>query len=29
MLEAVRALPITETEREGILGGNAKRLLGI
>lgn len=29
MLEAIRALPITETEREGILGGNAKGLLGL
>ncbi len=27
MLEAVRALPITEEERAGILGGNAKGLL--
>ena len=29
MLEALRALPITDTERAGILGGNAKTLLGI
>jgi aminocarboxymuconate-semialdehyde decarboxylase len=29
MLEAVRALPITEPERAGILGGNAKTLLGV
>ena len=29
MLEALRALPITEAQREAILGGNAKRLLGI
>ena len=29
MLDAVRALPITEEERKGILGGNAKKLLGI
>ena len=29
MLEALRALPITDTERAGILGGNAKALLGI
>lgn len=28
MLEAIRALPVTEAEREGILGGNAKALLG-
>jgi predicted TIM-barrel fold metal-dependent hydrolase len=26
MLEALRALPITETERDGILGGNAEKL---
>jgi aminocarboxymuconate-semialdehyde decarboxylase len=29
MLEALRALPITEEQRAGILGGNAKALLGI
>jgi aminocarboxymuconate-semialdehyde decarboxylase len=29
MLEALRALPVTDTERAGILGGNAKTLLGI
>lgn len=29
MLEALRALPVTDTERAGILGGNAKGLLGI
>ena len=29
MLEALRALPITQAQREAILGGNAKRLLGI
>ncbi len=29
MLEALRALPVTEREREGILGGNAARLLRI
>ncbi|MCR4375200.1 MAG: amidohydrolase [Acidobacteria bacterium] len=29
MLEALRALPITEEQRTGILGGNAKALLGI
>ncbi|HUR20293.1 MAG TPA: amidohydrolase family protein, partial [Vicinamibacterales bacterium] len=29
MLEALRALPITEAQRKAILGGNAKRLLGI
>ncbi len=29
MLEALRALPITEAERNAILGGNAKTLLGI
>jgi aminocarboxymuconate-semialdehyde decarboxylase len=29
MLEALRALPITEPERAGILGGNAKALLGV
>ena len=29
MLEALRALPVTDTERAGILGGNAKALLGI
>lgn len=29
MLEALRALPITESERAGVLGGNAKTLLGI
>jgi aminocarboxymuconate-semialdehyde decarboxylase len=29
MLEALRALPITEGQRAGILGGNAKTLLGI
>ena len=29
MLEAIRSLPITEAQRDAILGGNAKRLLGI
>ena len=29
MLEAIRALAITEPEREGILGGNAQALLGL
>jgi aminocarboxymuconate-semialdehyde decarboxylase len=29
MLEALRALPITEDDRSGILGGNAQRLLNI
>ncbi|MEX2270491.1 MAG: amidohydrolase family protein [Vicinamibacterales bacterium] len=29
MLEAIRALPITEAQRDGILGGNASALLGI
>ena len=29
MLEAITALPITNSQREAILGGNAKRLLGI
>ncbi len=29
MFEALRALPITEAERNAILGGNAKTLLGI
>ena len=29
MLEAIRALPITEAEKAGILGGNAARLLGV
>lgn len=29
MLEALRALPITDDERAGILGGNAKRLLNL
>jgi aminocarboxymuconate-semialdehyde decarboxylase len=29
MLEAIRALPISNSQREAILGGNAKRLLGI
>jgi aminocarboxymuconate-semialdehyde decarboxylase len=29
MLEAIRKLPITESEREGILGKNAKAVLGL
>ncbi len=29
MLEALRALPVTEEQRAGILGGNAKALLGL
>jgi aminocarboxymuconate-semialdehyde decarboxylase len=29
MLEAIRALPITEAQRDAILGGNAKTLFGI
>jgi aminocarboxymuconate-semialdehyde decarboxylase len=29
MLEAIRALPVTEAERDGILGGNARALLGL
>lgn len=29
MLDALRALPITEAQRAGILGGNAKALLGL
>lgn len=29
MLEAIGALPLTDSQRDAILGGNAKRLLGI
>ena len=29
MLEALRALPVTEEERNGILGGNAQRLFNV
>ena len=29
MLEAIKKLPVTDEQRAGIYGGNAKRLLGI